>query len=338
MADLSKTGITGGYSITPTHITNLYDCLTGTTAFDNIQIAKFEYLNAGGTAGSGGYGLRNNSGTIEFKNSGGGWSGIATGGGGSTLTVAGSNNHIQINDGSSGLDSSTSFTYDDSGKVFRCGDLAGTGNNTYISMSDSQGNIACQTTGLFWGGDYPGFSLGTYISVDDVNEIIRIQCEGSTFIGDDDWVGYGNGTHIEVNDTNQQISMSATLGVYVSTLATGGAIDVGADALGKLQLNSSDIRLKKDVFEISQSLDTIKDLRGVTYKWKSVEEGNVRNTGKDDKTYYGFIAQEITSSDAHGITFTDRDGFLGLNLSQVVPILVNAVKELEERVTELENK
>ena len=92
------------------------------------------------------------------------------------------------------------------------------------------------------------------------------------------------------------------------------------------------------IFEISQSLDTIKDLRGVTYKWKSVEEGNVRNTGKDDKTYYGFIAQEITSSDAHGITFTDRDGFLGLNLSQVVPILVNAVKELEERVTELENK
>ena len=189
MANLSKTGITSGYSITPTHITNLYDCLTGTTAFDNIQIAKFEYLNAGGTAGSGGYGLRNNSGTIEFKNNGGGWAGIATGGGGSTLTVAGSNNHIQINDGSSGLDSSTSFTYDDSGKVFRCGDLAGSGNNTYISMSDSQGNIACQSTGLFWGGDYPGFSLGTYISVDDVNEIIRIQCEGSTFIGDDDWVG-----------------------------------------------------------------------------------------------------------------------------------------------------
>jgi len=205
-------------------------------------------------------------------------------------------------------------------------------------MSDTVGNIELSTVGVGSIGDAKGFSLGTYLSVDDVNEVARLQSEGTIFIGDDDWVGYGNGTHIEVNDTNQQISMSATLGVYVSTLSTGAAIDVGADKNGKLQLHSSDERLKKDIFEISQSLDTIKGLRGVTYKWKTPDEGNARNNALDTKTYYGFIAQEVTSSDAHGITFTDREGFLGLNLSQVIPILVNAVKELEERVTELENK
>src|SRR4051794_39589434 len=31
------------------------------------------YLNVGGTSGSGGYGFRDNAGTLEFKNSGGSW-------------------------------------------------------------------------------------------------------------------------------------------------------------------------------------------------------------------------------------------------------------------------
>ena len=326
MADLSKTGITSGYSITPTHITNLYDCLTGTTAFDNIQIAKFEYLNAGGTAGSTGYGLRNNSGTIEFKNNGGAWAGIATGGGGSTLTVAGSNNHIQINDGSSGLDSSTSFTYDDSGKIFRCGDLAGSGNNTYISMSDSQGNIACQSTGLFWGGDYPGFSLGTYVSIDDVNEVIRIQCEGSTFIGDDDWVGYGNGTHIEVNDVNQQVSMSATNGVVISNLSTGVTIDVGSDATGKLQLHVSDFRLKENIEPIENALDKVLNLNGVNFEW--IDKDN-RGHGKQ----IGMIAQDVEKQ-VPEVVFEDDD-YYGMNYSPLVAVLVEAIKEQQPQIDEL---
>lgn len=44
-----------------------------------------KYLNWGSTTGSSGYGLRDNSGTIEFKNSGGSWAGLGSGGGGSTF-------------------------------------------------------------------------------------------------------------------------------------------------------------------------------------------------------------------------------------------------------------
>lgn len=41
-----------------------------------IQLAANTYLNFGATTGSSGYGIRDNSGTIEFKNSGGSWQGI----------------------------------------------------------------------------------------------------------------------------------------------------------------------------------------------------------------------------------------------------------------------
>ena len=41
MANLDKSGITSGASITSTHVTNLYDALTGDTTYDNINLKKF---------------------------------------------------------------------------------------------------------------------------------------------------------------------------------------------------------------------------------------------------------------------------------------------------------
>ena len=167
----------------------------------------------------------------------------------------------------------------------------------------------------------------------------RLQSEGNIFIGDDDWVGYGNGTHIHVDDDAQQISMSAGNGVIVSSLSTGGSIDVGASSTGHLQVGVSDVRLKKEINTISQSLETIKELRGVTYKWKTEEEGNTRNADNaNDKTEYGFIAQEITGSQAHKVSFEDQEGFYGVNKTHIIPILVEAVKELEARVVGLEEE
>jgi hypothetical protein len=51
------------------------------------SIAAGGYLNFGSTAGSSGYGLRDNAGTMEYKNSGGAWAGIGSGGGGGSGTV-----------------------------------------------------------------------------------------------------------------------------------------------------------------------------------------------------------------------------------------------------------
>ncbi|TSC69506.1 MAG: hypothetical protein G01um101456_187 [Parcubacteria group bacterium Gr01-1014_56] len=49
---------------------------------DLILSGTTNYLNFGTVAGSSGYGIRNNSGTIEFKNSGGAWAGVGGSGSG----------------------------------------------------------------------------------------------------------------------------------------------------------------------------------------------------------------------------------------------------------------
>lgn len=51
----------------------------------NIGLDASGYLNFGDTDGTTGYGLRDNAGAVQFKNSGGAWAGL---GGGSTITAA----------------------------------------------------------------------------------------------------------------------------------------------------------------------------------------------------------------------------------------------------------
>ena len=65
------------------------------------------YLNFGDTVGEGGYGFRDNSGTLQFRNSGGNWSALGGGGSGSP---GGSNTQVQFNDGGS-FGGDAGFTY-----------------------------------------------------------------------------------------------------------------------------------------------------------------------------------------------------------------------------------
>lgn len=50
--------------------------VNGLAVFGNTLLQGGSYLNFGATAGSGGYGIRDNSGLLEFKNSGGSWASI----------------------------------------------------------------------------------------------------------------------------------------------------------------------------------------------------------------------------------------------------------------------
>lgn len=51
---------------------------TGVTPFTNLRNTASAYINWGATSGSSGYGLRDNGGTIEAKNSGGSWLALPT--------------------------------------------------------------------------------------------------------------------------------------------------------------------------------------------------------------------------------------------------------------------
>jgi hypothetical protein len=86
----------------------------------------------------------------------------------------------------------------------------------------------------------------------------------------------------------------------------------------------SDIRYKKDIVPLQNSLNTVLKLQGVNYKWKK-EEFPEKNFSEDIQI--GFIAQEIEKLYPQ-LVFTDKDGYKSVDYSRVSPILVEAIKDL----------
>ena len=122
--------------------------------------------------------------------------------------------------------------------------------------------------------------------------------------------------------------MSCIGGWVISTLSTGGAIDVGADAKGKLQNAASDFRLKENIKPIENPLDKVLNLNGVNYQWKYKEN--------DRKKYIGLIAQEVEKV-LPEVVF-QHDGNYGLNYKFLVPLLVEAVKERQNQIENLKER
>ena len=106
----------------------------------------------------------------------------------------------------------------------------------------------------------------------------------------------------------------------------GSSASVGAlhyDANGLLTTNTSDERLKENITPITNALNIIKELSGITYQWKDRDAGG-------DIVKFGFIAQQVEQIEPD-LVFTNKfDGYKGIHMDGVIPLLVEAVKQLSE--------
>ena len=110
---------------------------------------------------------------------------------------------------------------------------------------------------------------------------------------------------------------------YVSNINTSGTY------------GASDLRLKTNVSTITGALDKVKQLRGVNFKWNEEERGTGNNLG--------FIAQEMETVlpelvNEAGLPNNEKGEapIKSVNYANLTSVLVEAIKELEARVKELE--
>ena len=96
--------------------------------------------------------------------------------------------------------------------------------------------------------------------------------------------------------------------------------------------NPSDISLKENIKPISNSLDKVKKLQGVTFDWIQKEDQIL-----DIKEDIGFIAQDVEKVIPE-LVRKNEDGLLSMRHQGIIPMLVEAIKELEARIKILENK
>lgn len=108
--------------------------------------------------------------------------------------------------------------------------------------------------------------------------------------------------------------------------STAFANDIRIDANGNLTTNTSDERLKENITPLSNALLTINALQGVSYQWKDKNAGT-------DAVKLGFIAQQVNNIDSRLVFTNPVDGYMGLHIDGIIPLLVEAVKELSSGIT-----
>ncbi len=160
-------------------------------------------------------------------------------------------------------------------------------------------------------------------------------------------IGYKAGSNVETGSGNIYIGAYAgptkkTRGennkLYISnskeqTLVSGDFAKrdikfhatLNAEALSQ----SSDSRLKKDIDPINLGLEAILQLEGKTYKWS--------DASRSQQTHIGLIAQEVEKVIPELVT-EDENGFKAIAYAKLTTILIEAIKEQQTRITELENQ
>lgn len=142
-----------------------------------------------------------------------------------------------------------------------------------------------------------------------------------------------NGANI-TNGTISNVSSISSIGNISNnniTLSASGVItctDLYASNDVIAQYTQSDILLKDNIFKIENPLSKILSLRGVEFEWNSKSKNHV---GKD----YGLIAQEVREV-APFLVRERSDGYLGLKYEGIIPFLVGAIKEQQEKINSLE--
>ena len=122
---------------------------------------------------------------------------------------------------------------------------------------------------------------------------------------------------------------------------------------GDIVAYSSDERLKENIKPIESPIEKIKQIRGVTYDWKDVID-DLDFKPRNRKNDVGVIAQEVekvlpqvvalapfdTEMDDEKEIAISKSGenYKTVQYEKIVPLLIESIKELSNKVEELENK
>lgn len=141
--------------------------------------------------------------------------------------------------------------------------------------------------------------------------------EYSIFKFDTNNHAYFRGTIYDMNSTTYYLDMDNT----------GDSLKVAGDVVAFV---SSDKRYKDNIVNISNPLDKLNKINGVSFTWNEISH---KETGKKD---IGVIAQEIEEVFPE-IVETRDNGYKAVDYPKLTALLIEAVKELSDKVKKLED-
>ncbi|MCF8276789.1 MAG: tail fiber domain-containing protein [Flavobacteriales bacterium] len=226
-------------------------------------------------------------------------------------------------DGSTNL-----FEIQEDGDIF-FSDLVGVGTN--LLQSDAAGQMTRSTTDaatLISG-------TGTATQIAYFNATQTITSEAALF-----WDATNDRLGVGTASPAAKLNIDAASG-DLFLVAQGGAQRMLIDGSGNTTITgkfnsngieeTSDLRFKTNITDLSSSLEKITQLRGVTYNWKVAE---FPERAFNDRTEIGVIAQEVEKIFPELVS-TDVNGYKSVQYSHMVPVLLEAIKEQQSIINSL---
>ena len=259
---------------------------------------------------SGGGGAITVNGGSDIRFSNGNWTGDTSGG-----KIQLHSNILYISGGSSG------FIFRENGtdriRIDGSGNLHPSSNNTYT----------LGTSSYYW-------SNGYFTNV-EISSTLNVR--GAIDLADNDILRLGSGDDAELFCNGSHLYLDLNSGIGNFYIRDGTTTRFTFDDAGHFTAtgdisSSSDVRLKDNIETLEGSLDKIKQLRGVEY-----DRIDFRMNGEKRYHQLGVIAQEIEKIYPDMVD-EDVDGMKTVSYQQLIPVLIEAVKELSTEVENLKRK
>jgi hypothetical protein len=107
---------------------------------------------------------------------------------------------------------------------------------------------------------------------------------------------------------------------------------VGGDLWAQGFWSASDIKLKRQIKRIEKPLEIINHLSGYTYLFKSFDETQIK---LPQSAQVGLIAQELEKFFPYAVK-EGASGYLGVNYQNIIPLLLEGIKEQNNKIEELQ--
>ena len=155
----------------------------------------------------------------------------------------------------------------------------------------------------------------------------------------------GTASQIVVTNSTGSITLSTPQSIGTSSSVQFGSFGVGTAASGTTgeiratndvtAFYSSDERLKDNVQVITNALAKVLQIRGVEFDWNNLTEPEDGYFVR--KHDIGVIAQEVEKV-LPEVVATREDGIKAVKYDRIIPLLIEAIKELKAEVNQLKNK
>ncbi|MBK8495690.1 MAG: tail fiber domain-containing protein [Chitinophagaceae bacterium] len=180
---------------------------------------------------------------------------------------------------------------------------------------------------------YDGLSVMTPNNPANTASGLVVGSDPSDYVNKGVW-NYDDGKIAFGTNNLERVTITNTGDVGIGIATPSEKLHVIGNILASGTITPSDLRYKKNIQELNSPLSKLKQVRGVTYQYKTDEFPKM---GFTDAVQIGFIAQEVEKVFPE-LVVTGKNGYKGIDYSKITPVLLEAIKDQQKQIDELNRK